>query len=181
MNLDLILLSLALAADACIVGFSYGLVSLDEHHEHRVREGLLLACLFGFFQFIMSYAGSFAGHYLTFLYLGPFSHWMIVVIFAFLGLKMIIDSFKREERQLSLQWHFLVGIAFATSVDALAVGISFGTLPQAHYDCIVIGLVTFLSCLFAYGMANFFRKLPEAWALRLAATLMFFMAFKTYI
>ena len=181
MNLDLILLSLALAADACIVGFSYSLVSLEEHHEHRIRECLILSGLFGVFQFVMSYFGSLMGHYLTFVYLGPFSQIMIIAIFALLGIKMIADSFKRDDKKLSMQWQVLLGIAFATSIDALAVGISFGTLPEAHRDCLIIGMVTFLSACLAYGLANFFRRMPEAWALRIAGGLMCFLAIKTFL
>ncbi len=181
MNLDLILLSLALAADASIVGFSYGLISSDKGAHHRVREGGILALLFGIFQFGMSYLGSLAGHYLTFVHFGPLSQWLIVVIFAILGLKMIKDSFNSEEKTLSMEWHVLLGVAFATSVDALGVGISFGTLPSAFYDCMVIGVVTFISCCVAYGFSGIFKHMPEAWTLRVAGCLMLFLAVKTFI
>jgi putative Mn2+ efflux pump MntP len=178
MNLDLILLALALAADAAIVGFSYGLLSNEEHHPHRIREGGILAILFGVFQFGMSYLGSLAGHYLTFAHFGPFSKWLIVIIFALLGLKMIKDSFSHEEKELSMEWHVLIGVAFATSLDALGAGVSFGTLPEAHWDCFVIGLVTFLSCCVAYASSSVFKHLSEAWTLRVAGVLMLFLSVK---
>lgn len=178
MNLDLILLSLALAADASIVGFSYGLISTEEHHPHRMREGAILATLFGVFQFGMSYLGSLAGHYLTFAHFGPFSKWLIVIIFALLGLKMMKDSFNQEAKELSMDWHILIGVAFATSLDALGAGVSFGTLPEAHWDCVVIGLITFISCCVAYASASVFKHLSESWTLRVAGILMLFLAIK---
>lgn len=181
MNLDLILLSLALAADASIVGFSYGLLSNGKKHTHRIREGLILGSLFGLFQFLMSYFGSLAGHYLTFAHLGPLSKWLIIGIFVLLGIKMIKESFEHEEKILSMHWTVLLSIAFATSVDALGVGLSFGTLPEAHIDCLVIGLLTFLSSVLAYGLSGVLKHLPEAWTLRLAGLLMFFLAFKSIL
>lgn len=178
MNLDLILLSFALAADASIVGFSYGVISHDKSHGHRLREGVILALIFGLFQFFMSFLGSLAGNYLTFAHFGPFSKWLIVIIFALLGLKMFKDSFDQEDKELSMEWHVLMAIAFATSIDALGAGISFGTLPQAHFDCLVIGFVTFLSCCVAYGLSSVLKHLPESWTLRIAGGLMIFLAIK---
>lgn len=80
-----------------------------------------------------------------------------------------------------MHWTVLLSIAFATSVDALGVGLSFGTLPEAHIDCLVIGLLTFLSSVLAYGLSGVLKHLPEAWTLRLAGLLMFFLAFKSIL
>ncbi len=178
MILDLFLLGLALAADASIVGFSYGLMSHDKNPSHRLKEGGILALIFGLFQFLMSYIGSLAGHYLAFAHFGPFSKWLVVIIFALLGLKMLKDSFDDEQKELSMEWHLLIAVAFATSIDALGAGISFGTLPKAYLDCLVIGLVTFVSCCIAYGSSSFLKHLPESWTLRFASLLMFFLAVK---
>ncbi|MFY7992333.1 MAG: manganese efflux pump [Bacteriovoracaceae bacterium] len=181
MNLDLILLSLALAADASIVGFGYGLLSNGKGNAYRAREGLILGSLFGLFQFVMSYLGSLAGHYLTFSHLGSLSQWLIVGIFVLLGIKMIKESFDHDEKVLSMHWSVLLSIAFVTSVDALGAGLSFGTLPEAHFDCLIIGLLTFLSSVLAYSLSSVLKHLPEAWTLRLAGVLMFFLAFKSIL
>ena len=118
---EILALAAALAADAFSVSVSAG---MSEYC--TLKNGAAMAFMFGAFQFLMPLAGN--GAALLFVdYTRRFAPYIVFIILAFLGVKMIIDS--RGESALPnnpFRPAPLLLLAFATSVDALAAGVSIG-------------------------------------------------------
>ncbi len=139
-------LALALAMDCFAVSIASGII----YRRIRWKPMLAMAFLFGFFQALnpligWAVTGSF--HHI----IENFDHWIAFSILVFLGARMIIDSFKEDEekvfnpRKLSV----IFTLAIATSIDALAVGVSFScmgirSLCELLYPLFAIGVVSSL-------------------------------------
>lgn len=154
----IILLAIALGTDCLVVSFSQGLI----YKTDKVRNALLLAVSMGFFQWLMP----FIGYFLTnsvFSSIEPFAKWIVFVIFFALGTKLIVESFERsEETTICMNWKCLISMGIATSIDALASGVSIklsGT--PLIFSTLMIGLMSFLMSLFGFSLANFFKKIPS--------------------
>ena len=143
---EILLVALALAMDCFTVSAVSGVLL------RRVRWGttLRMALLFGFFQALMPLVGWLAIFFFRHS-VEAYDHWIAFGMLAFIGIKMIRDAFApEEEKQLNpTKLRTQLALAVATSIDALAVGISMGC---SGYDRIgllllplgVIGLVSFL-------------------------------------
>lgn len=123
---------------------------------------LRLAGSFGLFQFAMPLAGWLAGRTVA-GYIGRYDHWVAFLLLAVAGGKMIWESFRHETKRAPsndpTRGMTLLVLSVATSIDALAVGLSLAFLraPIVHAS-IVIGIVCFLMTV--AGMV-FGRKLGE--------------------
>lgn len=126
--IDIIFLSIALAMDCFAVSIASGFIL-------RVKAWriiLQLSVLFGLFQAAMPFFGWLGTTYFSH-YIEAYDHWVAFAMLAFIGGKMIWESFQPEEthsfnpRRLTTQ----LLLAVATSIDALAVGIS---LAMTGYD-----------------------------------------------
>ncbi len=78
-------------------------------------------------------------------YITAFDHWIAFVLLGFLGGKMIYESFEEEETTISsFSTKTLITLGVATSIDALAVGVSMAFLKTSIYiPAFIIGFVTF--------------------------------------
>lgn len=146
----LVLLALGLAMDATAVAGARGLAA----KRVRVRDALLVAALFGGFQAGMPALGWLLGDVLSSRIMG-WGHWVTFVVLGGIGAKMIYEARKPEhpeEREKSeseagdaavFGLKVLALLAIATSIDALAAGISLAVsgVPIAT-ACLVIGVVT---------------------------------------
>lgn len=163
MNLiDIILLAVALAMDCFTVSIVSGVILSEKLR--TLHSPLRMAILFGLFQALMPLIG-WLGISLFSHYLEAVDHWIAFSMLAFIGGKMIKESFDDEEEQ-----HFdprrlrtQVLLAIATSIDALAVGISFActgynTLSQLTLPLIIIGLASFVLSLLGYYLGRRFGK-----------------------
>lgn len=141
----LIAVAVALAMDAFAVALAIAL-SLKTPSRGQVFR---LAFSFGLFQFIMPVAGWFAGRGLH-AFIRGFDHWMAFGLLTFIGGKMILESavIGREEDDAGCdptRGASLVILSVATSIDALAVGLSVSLLGvEILFPAVVIGLVAFL-------------------------------------
>jgi putative Mn2+ efflux pump MntP len=138
--LTLLGIALGLAMDAFAVAISAGL-SLG-----RVtpRQTIRLAWHFGFFQAAMPVVGWLAGLSIE-RWIAPVDHWIAFGLLAFIGGKMIYEALKdEEERQRGdpTKGWTLVLLSVATSIDALAVGLSLALLDVSIWiPALVIGLI----------------------------------------
>lgn len=169
--LEIILISLALAVDATVYSFSYGLVLRC----CRVRNSLLLALTVGLFQALMPLLGYLGGEGVR----DSVAQWqggIVASVFCGLGLWVIYGAWKKDEEcdccqkdcnPLSLAALLLVGIA--TAIDALAVGvtISLGDIGGANLTPLrllgivsTIGTITFICSLSAFHSARLLHHLP---------------------
>lgn len=143
MNLWTILfIAVGLAMDA----FAVSVVTGSLYKEFKLRHALRMALFFGGFQAIMPIIGFLAGLGLQ-GYIAPYDHWVAFALLCFVGGKMIYESFRIEaaERDRNpANLAVLLILSFATSIDALAVGITLSLLRAPIVLAVtIIGLVTF--------------------------------------
>ncbi|HSV96835.1 MAG TPA: manganese efflux pump MntP family protein [Spirochaetota bacterium] len=134
-------IAVALAMDAFSVSIAAGMMIEHPTPRHYFR----LAFHFGLFQFLMPVIGYLAGVSIEGL-IRDFDHWIAMAVLAFIGIKMIRDSYAPENTGApsadpSRGWT-LVLLSIATSIDALAVGLSIGVLGKPiMLPSIIIGMV----------------------------------------
>jgi len=141
--LELFLLAVGLSMDAFAVAVSIGLTMTKS----GVKKPLIVGLYFGVFQGLMPLIGylvaiQFAGR------IEDFSHWIAFALLVFLGGKMIIGGFKTDEpgpEEASLTPGRMLPLAVATSIDAMAVGVSLAFLYVSIIPAVgFIGIVTFV-------------------------------------
>jgi putative Mn2+ efflux pump MntP len=139
----LFFIALALALDTFAVSIAGGLSA----RRFTLRHALTLGIWFGGFQALMPFLGWAGGIRMRGLITG-FDHWIAFGLLCFVGGKMIYESFKIkcvEDKPAIPEARVMFVLAVATSIDALAVGVSFAMIDIAIvFPVIVIGLVTFL-------------------------------------
>jgi len=114
-----------------------------------MKQAVRMAAFFGGFQFVMPVAGWFAGDRLLGL-IRNFDHWIAFGLLALIGGRMIYESFGLSEEEKACrpdqtQGMRLVALSLATSIDALAVGLSLGVIRSSIlYPAAVIGLISFV-------------------------------------
>jgi putative Mn2+ efflux pump MntP len=148
--LTLIGLAVGLSMDAFAVAIGVGLTLEGASRRQTFR----LALHFGLFQAFMPVIGWLAGLTVA-RWISPFDHWVAFGLLAAIGGKMIYESFRHEEpdekRPDPTRGGSLVLLSVATSIDALAVGLSLALIDvEIWYPALVIGLVT--GALTALGM-----------------------------
>lgn len=155
--LSIIVLAFALSIDACLVSFSYGLA----FRENRVKNALLLALFTGFFQGFMPLAGYFLTSFVQ-TFIQPYAPIIIFLIFTYLGVKFIIEAFRKKEQKvlcLGLKCLFLVGIA--TSIDAFSAGISLALCGNTIIKpSLLITGVTFINSIAGFELGGKLQHLP---------------------
>ena len=146
--LEIFLTGIALAMDAFAVSICKGIKMPRIRKSHIV----IIAVFFGGFQMLMPLIGWLLGSQFV-QYISKFDHWIAFALLAFIGVKMAIESFKHEEEECckcesKLDLKELVVLAIATSIDALAVGITFALYPDINIlpSISIIGIVTFIIC-----------------------------------
>lgn len=153
-TLELLLLAVALAMDCFTVSTVCGVIL----RRRQWRTILLTAFFFGAFQAFMPYIG-WLGTSLFARQLEAYDHWIAFSLLLFLGGKMIRESFLPEERQsfcpTSLRTQLV--LAVATSIDALAVGITLAFLNVALVPSVTfIGATTFVISAIGIRIGNIF-------------------------
>ncbi len=111
----------------------------------RFRQALRIAFFFGLFQAIMPLIGWAAGTTFN-QYINRFDHWIAFGLLFIIGGRMVIESFSGAHAKVRNCLHFptLLMMSLATSIDALAVGVSFAMLNEGiWYPILIIGVITF--------------------------------------
>lgn len=137
---ELIVIALGVSMDAFAVAVGKGLASPAP----RLRHALLVGLYFGGFQALMPLLGYLAGSGFGEL-VTTYDHWIAFALLAFIGLRMIVESRSAEgAADPGLGAATMLTLAVATSIDALAVGVSFAFLEVAIVPAVaLIGLATF--------------------------------------
>ena len=142
--LDIILIAIGLSMDAFAVAISLGLS--QNNAKHKFRLGFETGSIFGIFQAIMPLLCIFLFG-LVGKYIGFMKGYLSFVVLLLVGLKMIIESFKKDGCEIKKQMNllYLIALGFATSIDAFFVGMSLLKLDfNIYFAVIIIGLITFL-------------------------------------
>jgi len=159
--LSVVLIAVGLSMDAFAVSVTNGIIIRDLKVTHALKIGLY----FGVFQALMPLAGWLAGSQFK-NYITSVDHWIAFGLLSIIGGKMIHEAFEEDEEgetiegmcevaisnqgtvcENPLRMGRLVVLAVATSIDALAVGISFAFLRVSIvWSSLIIGLITFIIC-----------------------------------
>jgi putative Mn2+ efflux pump MntP len=137
-----IVLAGGLAMDALAVSISSSIALKEAKWIHALKFGLF----FGLFQALMPLIGWLAGMSFRSL-IKDIDHWIAFALLSLIGGKMIMESFKKDcdsPKTNPLSLYVLLGLSVATSIDALAAGVSFGLLKLNILIVIsIIGAITF--------------------------------------
>lgn len=145
-DLSIGLIAISLAMDCFTVSMTSGIILRKVYW----RTCIIMSLSFGLFQAIMPLLGWVLTHRFSHM-IETIDHWIAFGLLSILGLRMIMEGFKDKD-QHNFNPHCLkviFALAIATSIDALAVGISFAfmgmnTLFSILYPIFVIGLVSFI-------------------------------------
>lgn len=156
---ELLLVAIGLSMDAFAVSICKGL----RMKKINLRHALIIALFFGGFQALMPLAGWFLGSRFD-SYISSMDHWIVFALLSFIGGKMIYEALRFEgptedegQHPDTLDVKELAVMAVATSIDALAVGISFAFLRVHIWSATaMIGAITFLVSLSGVCVGNFF-------------------------
>ena len=155
---ELLLIAVGLSMDAFAVSICRGLGM----RRLNLRTAAVLALFFGCFQALMPLVGWALGSQLMWL-IAPVDHWVAFVLLAFIGGKMLWEAFHEDDEGCGCEdtsaidlREFLV-LAVATSIDALAAGISFAALNVDIVASVsLIGVITFALSVVGVAVGHFF-------------------------
>ena len=156
---EFLVLGVGLAMDAFAVSICKGLAM----RKVNKKQAVIIALFFGGFQAIMPVIGwLLCKGFQT--YIEAFDHWIAFALLAFIGVKMIIETLREkeddvviEEMDPPLDMKEMLMLAIATSIDALAVGISLAALDRPIVEsAAIIGVVTFVISIIGVYIGKFF-------------------------
>ena len=158
--LSILLIGISLSMDALAIAVTNGMTLRDFNFRHALWMGLY----FGGFQFLMPLLGYLLGSTVSH-YIMKFGPYISFALLAFIGGKMLLESVRPtkdgdEEGGMAVLSHkSLLAAAVATSIDALAVGVSFAFQEDVRLlpSCLLIGCTTFV---ISFGGAMLGSRIP---------------------
>lgn len=154
---ELFILAVALSMDAFAVAVCKGL-SMDKA---TIKNSIIVGLWFGGFQALMPAIGYLLG--ISFAdYITAFDHWIAFALLLILGINMIREALSKDDDEEastggSLAFKTMLVMAIATSIDALAVGISFAFLKVPILPAVCfIGVITFLLSMLGVKVGSVF-------------------------
>ena len=151
---ELFLLAIGLSMDAFAVAICKGLSMQQFNQKHAA----IIALYFGAFQALMPAIGYLLGSRFQ-QSITAYDHWIAFILLALIGGNMIKESFDHETETSSPSIHFqeMLILAIATSIDALAVGVTFAFLQVSLIPAVsTIGIITFLISVLGVKVGNVF-------------------------
>lgn len=152
---ELFLLAVGLSMDAFAVSVCKGLATRDLKPKHMV----ICGAWFGGFQALMPLIGYLLGSAFE-KYINKFDHWIAFALLFFIGANMIRESLSKdfEAADASFSFKTMFVMAVATSIDALAVGVSLAVLPDINifFAVLLIGVITFVLSAAGVKVGNVF-------------------------
>ena len=157
MDITILLIALGLAMDSFSVSIANGLATKT----FKISKALTIALSFGFFQALMPIFGWLAGEFIA-DYLSTFDHWVAFALLTLIGVKMIYESITDKPNNFlgAYSIKVILILSVATSIDALAVGLSFSFLGiPIFFPALIIGVVAFLMSFFGVYIGRRFGKI----------------------
>lgn len=151
--IEIILIALSLSMDAFAVSICKGL----SVYKMKLKHALIAGTYFGIFQALMPVVGFFLGKQFESL-ITSIDHWIAFALLGIIGINMIRESRKEsEEVNSSFSFKAMLPMAVATSIDALAVGITFAFLDaDITLSAVIIGVITFVVSAAGVKIGNVF-------------------------
>ena len=159
--LELLLIAVGLSMDAFSVSICKGLTT----KRFSWRMAIICALWFGGFQVLMPVIGYFLGAQFE-DFIDSYAHWIAFGLLFLVGVNMIReavwDDKEEEEKSNSLDFKTMFLLAIATSIDALAVGVSFAFIQVKLWSSVlIIGLTTFVFSVLGVKIGNVFGSKYE--------------------
>lgn len=177
--LSIVLIAFALSLDAFAVSISCG-IKLEKK---SMNKSFKIAFFFGLFQAIMPLIGWSVGHIIR-DFVTSYSSWIAFTVFMALGIKTIYDAFTEESKKECLKcscdsYSCVTGLAVATSIDALVVGLVFSIYNYSiMFSIIVIGVLTFIVSIIGCILGNKTHNIIGNKAHILAGLILITLSFK---
>ncbi len=165
-TLTIVFMALALATDAFAVSVVNSICFANQS-----KRSIVFACLmFGLFQTAMPVVGFFAGSALANI-VNAFDHWLAFILLSAIGGKMIFECIRDWRKgtacpaNKSPSVKLIICQAFATSIDALVVGVSLVAVEtNIAIPATLIGIITFVTCLAGHLLGKTLGSLFSKWA-----------------
>ena len=175
---ELFITAVALSMDALAVSICKGLAVEKVKFKHCMITG----AWFGGFQMLMPLIGYFAG-VLVAPYIEAIDHWIAFALLLFIGISMIIEACKKDDKAKKSDNPFgfntMLLMAIATSIDALAVGVTFAFLDANIWWAILfIGAITFTLSALGVKVGNVFGAKNKSLAEIIGGAVLILMGIK---
>ena len=152
--IEILLISIGLAMDAFAVSVCKGLAM----KKMSWKKAIIIGLYFGIFQAVMPVIGYFLGttfeKFITYV-----DHWVAFILLVGIGINMVKEAFNKESenRNDNVDMKTMLVLSIATSIDALAIGITFACLKiHIVMPVITIGLITFIISVIGVKIGNQF-------------------------
>lgn len=159
---SILIIAIGLAMDAFAVSITNGIRQTSS----KFRHAFISALSFGIFQGVMPFIGWLLG--ISFSErIEAVDHWIAFGLLAFIGGRMIYEALTEKDESSEIKEYFdfktLMLMSVATSIDALAVGVSFAmagvaTLGAISINCLIIASVTCIICIGGFYIGRFFSS-----------------------
>lgn len=155
--IEIALIGVGLAMDAFAVSICKGLAMRRMNY----KKAIIIAAFFGVFQALMPALGYVLGT--TFANkIAAIDHWIAFILLALIGANMIKEALSSDDDECqddSLRLGDLIMLSIATSIDALAVGITFAFFNVSLlFSVSMIGIITFIICVIGVKVGNVFGE-----------------------
>lgn len=177
--IEIILIGVSLAMDAFAVAICKGL----SMKKLELRKSVMVGVYFGFFQGLMPIIGFLLGVSFQSI-ITKIDHWVAFILLSVIGSNMLKDSFSKESEQVNDKVDFktMLPLALATSIDALAVGITFAFLKvNVIFASLVIAITTLLLSLVGVKIGNKFGNKYEKKAEFMGGSILILIGLKTLL
>ena len=174
--IEIFLISIGLAMDAFAVSVCKGL----SMKKMNWKKAVIVAIYFGIFQALMPVIGFFLGSTFEEL-VTKIDHWLAFILLSAIGINMLKEAISKETEAFSDEVNFktMVVLALATSIDALAIGITFAFLRvRLIFSVLIIGIITFLISFIGVKIGNKFGDKYEKKAEILGGGILIFLGIK---
>lgn len=176
---DIFLIAIGLGMDSFAVAICKGLAMKNM----QMRKAIIIGLYFGIFQAVMPIIGYFLGVNFQNV-IEKIDHWIAFVFLGAIGVNMIKHAFSKEEEHFDENVNFktMVVLAIATSIDALAVGITFAFLKVNIILAVnIIGIIAFILSIIGVKIGNVFGNKYERISEICGGCILIFMGVKTLI
>lgn len=185
---ELLLLAIGMSMDVFAVSICKGI----ETKKATAKQVMICGIWFGCFHFIMPMTGYLLSSFFSF-FIDKIAPWLAFILLAVLGINMIRESFSDEEEETKPGFSFktMFPLAVATSIDALAVGVTLNAVPvevwQASeiintvFGCLTIALITFLFACAGVHIGNAFGTRYQTGAEAAGGFILIFIGLKVLL
>ena len=174
---EILFMSVGLGMDAFAVAICKGLSMI----KMKWKNAIVIALYFGIFQTLMPIIGYLLGNKLSNAFT-KVDNYIAFFLIASIGINMLIEAFKKEKENDNIDFKTMIVLAIATSIDALAVGVTFAFLKVNIIKPIIsIGLITFFLSLFGVKIGNIFGEKYRKYAQIAGGVILIVIAIKILI